>query len=84
MATPCRSCGAPMIWGRTERGKNIPLDAQPHPKGNIAFVDPFAIDGLVVFSGPALHDGRPLYVSHYATCYAQPRRQRDRDAADKT
>lgn len=27
--TPCKACGKPMIWGRTEGGRAIPLDPEP-------------------------------------------------------
>jgi hypothetical protein len=31
----CRSCGAPIRWVVTEKGKRIPLDRDPQPDGNI-------------------------------------------------
>lgn len=32
----CRSCGAEIVWAITERGKRIPLNAEPdNAKGNI-------------------------------------------------
>jgi hypothetical protein len=33
---PCRRCLKPVQWARTERGKWLPLDPEPDPKGNQA------------------------------------------------
>lgn len=63
MITQCRSCGAPIVWGKTKNGKGIPLDAAPHPDGNVELHP----DGrAVVNSGPLI--GVPLYRSHFTTC----------------
>ncbi len=35
MSTRCRSCNAELIWATTEKGKQIPLDAEPVENGNI-------------------------------------------------
>jgi hypothetical protein len=33
---PCRACGAPMWWVKTEAGNNMPLDLEPdHEHGNV-------------------------------------------------
>jgi hypothetical protein len=42
MADTCRSCGAPIEWAVTTRGKRIPLDPGTHPDGNIDLVDGIA------------------------------------------
>lgn len=31
----CRSCGAPIQWAVTEKGKSMPVDLQPSEDGNI-------------------------------------------------
>lgn len=31
--TTCRSCGARMIFGLTDKGRRMPLDAEPVPDG---------------------------------------------------
>lgn len=31
----CRSCTAPVIWGRTQAGRWMPVDAQPSPSGTV-------------------------------------------------
>lgn len=65
----CRSCGAPIIWASTERGKAMPVDAQTTLDGN-----------LVLDAGIArvVGHGAGQYVSHFATCAnaAQHRRRR--------
>ncbi len=71
----CRSCGAPIIWARTEAGKPMPVDADPIDGGNVLLVatgtaTPIArshpavdprIDGLAV-------EAAPRHTSHFATC----------------
>ena len=61
----CRSCGAPIRWARTEKGKRIPLDVEPVgnlPRG--AFTLAVEGDDLLAKSVfPASY-----YVSHFATC----------------
>lgn len=50
MSARCRSCGAPIVWARTSRGRRIPLDAAPDPeRGNVV------LDGgrALVFASPA-------------------------------
>lgn len=61
MTQKCSSCGAPIIWCQTPRGKNIPLDAELVDGGNvelragIAFVEP-------------PEPGKRRYRSHFSTC----------------
>ncbi|GAC1521682.1 MAG: hypothetical protein NVS3B1_06210 [Marmoricola sp.] len=35
MSEPCKSCGAPLLWAITEKGRQMPLDPEPHPDGNL-------------------------------------------------
>lgn len=80
MAEPrCKSCQAPIRWGRTEKGKGVPLDPEPVSDGNL-LLDPDA--GMVLVGGnpvaelPVRHlrrgeDPGPdatRYRSHFATC----------------
>lgn len=62
----CRSCGAPIIWTRTAKGKAMPVDAEPRSDGEIALRDE---EGtlVAVYIGAAT-DGEARYVSHFATC----------------
>ena len=66
----CRACKAPMIWAKTEKGKNMPVDADPVEDGTFGL---FAEDGEVaaVFHTKARAredwDG-DLYKPHWATC----------------
>lgn len=66
MAT-CKSCGADIVWVKTESGKSMPLDASP--------IDPTKIDGacfiengIARFGAFDLPRGTLRYVSHFATC----------------
>ncbi len=34
----CRSCGASIVWTVTEKGKKMPVDAEPTLDGNIVLI----------------------------------------------
>ena len=72
--TPCKSCGAPLIWAKTAKGKRIPLDAEPRADGTLALRD-----GTAVTVGPAPFCGYDdtRYICHFGTCpnAAQHRRK---------
>lgn len=72
----CRSCDAPVIWTETEKGKRMPVDAEPSRSGSFELRTdgPFARP-----NGTRLEEGVPLavwnpdaneerYVSHFSTC----------------
>lgn len=68
----CRSCGAPIRWVVTERGKRIPLDRDPQPDGNIV---PILVGGdwvarvLPVDTAAEYRaQGGDLYRAHFTTC----------------
>lgn len=76
----CRSCGAPIIWAITERGKRIPLDAEPNnAKGNMILV-PWGKSSLQTGGAPEvtswearvvaplLDANQTRYMPHHATC----------------
>ena len=80
----CRRCKAPIIWAETERGKKMPLDAEPvdlatltHSRGLFVLRDwPGGEEGrrvaVAVTDGFVLGSKDPAYVSHFATCpYAE-------------
>jgi hypothetical protein len=60
----CRSCGAPVLWLKTMRGKTMPVDAEPHPAGTIDVHEGVAY----MVPGDVPVPGRPLYRSHFVTC----------------
>jgi len=67
--TTCRSCNAAIFWARSEYGKRTPIDAAPHPEGNLVVVGGTA---RVLRKGQAAPEGVLRYRSHFATC---PERQ---------
>jgi hypothetical protein len=83
----CRTCGAPIIWVKTEYGKAIPLDADPRVGGNVQLLDAgdrkaAPENGIAHVIGPAAIElfrraGVALWVSHFSTCpqAAQHRRK---------
>lgn len=67
--TTCRACGAAIIFGRTNAGKAIPLDAEPSTDGNVILDS----DGMAFILGrdaaTAEHaKGTELRVAHFVTC----------------
>ena len=60
----CRSCGAPMLWVTTAKGKAMPIDSEPCEDGN---VDISTGRAVYVKAGETL-PGIPLYKSHFASC----------------
>jgi hypothetical protein len=73
----CRSCGAPILWVKTEAGKAIPLDPDPIEGGNIiisvqgrgvevAHVET-EIEKRARLACP-IPAGRTAFISHFATC----------------
>lgn len=69
MAATCKSCGAPVRWAKTIKGRPIPLDPIPAPNGNVIISE----EGTaLVYAGPAgiaaRYQDEPRYLSHFATC----------------
>jgi hypothetical protein len=66
----CRSCGAPVIWTITDKGKRMPVDAEPNPDGLIELDE--LPTGVVRSSYAQLTQPRLIaperYTSHFANC----------------
>jgi hypothetical protein len=79
VADRCRSCGEPVVWAISLRGKRSPLDARPDAmRGTMLLA---AADGehgtrMAIHvshlaeeaRNAAQHQGLRLYTSHFATC----------------
>lgn len=68
----CRSCGAPVLWITTEKGKRMPVNAEPADGGNV-IIDPTSGIGHYVPKQP----GQLAHVSHFATCPESEKWRRD-------
>lgn len=72
MAEACRSCGAPLIWARTEKSRWLPLDAEPVTArfGASLFVlrERDQPKPLAVAIPPTVFPDEPAYQAHFATC----------------
>lgn len=87
----CKSCGASIVWIKTQKGKNMPCDAdaveyQENYKGKSTIVTE---DGRVLKASIITSSGGGLtpiidgkgYIPHWATCpYANNHRTRDNAA----
>lgn len=64
----CRSCDARIRWAKTATGKNMPIDLDPHPDGNLVIVDGIATVYANPLGAAQAHPDAPRYVSHWQTC----------------
>jgi hypothetical protein len=62
----CRSCGAAIIWTRTEADKRMPIDTEPVDRGNLILKRGHGGQYWAIVA--ADDTGPPRYVSHFATC----------------
>lgn len=69
MAT-CRSCGAPMQFVKTRKGRAMPLDATPNPaSGNVIVADDSVAEVFPdAYAAETAWPGRPRYLPHHASC----------------
>lgn len=70
-AGQCRSCGQPVRWVQTTRGKHMPIDPLPTPAGNIHIRASGSRLLAFVSGNQDLPISAPAYRAHAATC---PRR----------
>ena len=70
----CRSCDAPIVWTRTERGKNMPVDADPTVAPRGFRLEEHGDDVLAKFVAKP-DQGERVHVAHWSTCpYADAHR----------
>ena len=77
----CRSCGASVVWARTQYGRWMPVDAFPATEGNVSIErqsDGALIAGVRAQTWFTLRPDVPRFTSHFATCpqAGQHRRRR--------
>lgn len=69
MALKTCTCGALILWAKTAKGRPIPLNATPDPKGNIELRDGVA---RFVKADPnadlSLLDPPTRYTTHFVNC----------------
>jgi hypothetical protein len=68
----CRSCEALIVWTLTEKGKRMPVDAEPVAGGNLRLdherpVHSFVVEPSLLDELDTTDDGK-RYVSHFSTC----------------
>lgn len=62
----CRSCGAPIRWAISEKGRRMPVDTIPVIGGNIVLRPQQHRDPLALYIKPDPAIKR--FVSHFVTC----------------
>lgn len=63
----CRSCGAPILWAVTDKGRRIPLDPEPSDDGN-QFVYRDVDAKLRATAREPARIASTRHVPHFATC----------------
>lgn len=58
----CRSCGAEIVWAKTEHGRTIPLDAKPERRFVLNAGEGISFDSTTIARSV------PTFGSHFATC----------------
>lgn len=89
IAGRCSTCGAPVIWATTPRGRAMPLDPSPVVDGNVRLETRAEAPTVVavVLAGDKLQtartSGERLLIAHFVTCPSANahRRQRPRKVA---
>ncbi len=75
----CSSCGAEILWVKTEAGRSMPLDIAPVANGNVSIGgdDVATYHSKAQLIEAAKDNLLPtLYISHFATCpHAQQHRK---------
>jgi len=64
----CKSCGATIKWAVTTKNKRMPIDLEPHPKGNIQLQDQGKWHPPLAVVHSVRAPGIEYYISHFATC----------------
>lgn len=81
----CRDCQASIVWVKTLKGKNMPVNRQPDPElGNIELdsqrENVVRIYGNQAHAGIARSWGKDLFKSHFDDCPNATNRRRRRAA----
>jgi len=64
----CRSCNAEIIWATTNKGKAMPIDAEPNPAGNVELIPTPAGPRAIVHGQSPLMAEHPVHTTHFQTC----------------
>lgn len=64
----CKSCGAPILWASTHRGRSMPVDLVPTAAGDfVSFVRKGKVE-VEKFDARYHDQAAPRRTSHFATC----------------
>ncbi len=80
MPIPCKTCGAPLIFALTAKGRRMPLDPDPVAGGNLLLTQEATELRAAVVDSLSQPVARPLYRSHFAVCPGAATHRRRRSA----
>ena len=78
MPVPCKSCGRPIFFALTAKGRRMPLDADPVAGGNVLVTQDGEDLRAAVVDSASQPVTRPLYRSHFVSCPNAARHRRAR------
>lgn len=64
----CKTCGARIVWCRTDTGKRIPVDPEPCRDGNLVLVSGDLLPTVRSVGRAEYKPGQALYQAHFASC----------------
>ena len=74
----CNSCNEPIYWVSTDNGKQMPINVEPAPHGNLLLAAGESPPRVSVISKNGRLPDMKLYVSHFSTCrFAKRHRRRN-------
>lgn len=68
--TACRSCGKQILFAVTSNGRNMPVDANLDPNGNVELTAVGDKYHARIIADPKAYKGnrQALHMSHFVTC----------------
>jgi hypothetical protein len=76
-SSTCKHCGRPIVWAKTERGKNRPVDPDPVPNGDLELKATGTENGRVLFAvRTAPTSATKRWRCHFVSC---PKERRPHD-----
>lgn len=64
----CKTCGARIVWCRTDTGKRIAVDPEPCRDGNLVLVSGDLLPTVRSVARAEYRPGQALYRKHDASC----------------
>lgn len=75
----CKSCGASILWAKTDTGKSMPVDAEPTDDGNVLlYRTPRGLQAVVMGARTEPDPRASRHHTHFETCPQAQEHRRNR------